>query len=195
MIVSLTDGFHASTEPLPGSTAARYVRELVPTVVNLPPRYRRWPSGETASERTVPFAPGFHPLITWPVAASIAATRCRDCPLTLEKLPATYTVLPITAIALTRPLVVGLQASRTSPVVASIAASFPRVFPLTDEKSPPAYTRDPSGETARACTMSLALGAQPGTTTPVVASNAARRVRATELPPEGDFTCVNVPPR
>jgi hypothetical protein len=110
------------------------------------------------------------------------------------KSPPTNTWPPLAEVAsaLTLSLTYGFQ-FRALPVDGSMAATRGRVAPPMVVKSPPAYTRVPAGETARARTTPLASGFH-GSTSWLVAPNAARWLRVTGAPPPLGVTAVNSPP-
>src|SRR3954453_7475924 len=97
----------------------------------------RAPSTDGVSVRTVPEAFGVHADSRPPEAASNAARRVRELPLTLVNDPPAYTEVPLLASARTVPETRELKGS-PFPVVASTAATPERDWPPTVVKSPPA---------------------------------------------------------
>ena len=117
------------------SNAAMRLRVCPPMVVKDPPAYTMLPLMAMALTLLLAvLAFGFH-AVAKPVVASRAAMRLRDCPPMVVKDPPAYTMLPLTARALTVLLAFGFHA--VSCPEALICAMKLRVCPATCVKLPP----------------------------------------------------------
>src|SRR5690554_6270777 len=147
--------------------AAEPSRSVPLTCSKRPTMYTREPSGLTAMPsiwRDWTLARNERRL---PVVESNEATRGRDSPPTVLKLPAMNTALRDTAMPRTWPFEPAVNVESVPPLPALSAPKRLREFPLRRLKLPPTYTRLPSGEAASAYTGPLAVGAQDVRSSPV----------------------------
>jgi hypothetical protein len=100
----------------------------------------------TAASRTVLFSPALKAVSTAPVVGLSLTRPRRATPLTLEKVPPTYSESPLATIAQTWPLMFGAK-DWITPVAASKATMLDRLTVppptpaagVTELNSPPAY--------------------------------------------------------
>ena len=136
-------------------TDPRRLRFFPSIVVKSPPRYTVDP--ETTIARTAPDALGAHD-VTAPVERLNAATWFRTAvwPVwssTSVNVPPRYTVLPLTAIAITRPLVCHVESGAGAMVASAggahasampAAAAIVAIVPLVFTACPPVASRAPA---------------------------------------------------